>query len=112
MVGPENVPGPTSPSVVVAADQSPYSIAGFGSPVAIPSHQVRPSVRFYQPSFIMSIDPSSLYQVATLQTSGMIWAWLIFIAFVLSMLALDLGVFHRKSHVVGFKEALGWSGVW
>ncbi len=50
--------------------------------------------------------------LANLQTSGMIWAWLIFIAFVLGMLALDLGVFHRKSHIVGFKEALGWSGVW
>ena len=50
--------------------------------------------------------------LANLQTSGMIWAWLIFIMFVLVMLALDLGVFHRKSHVVGFKEALGRSGVW
>lgn len=28
------------------------------------------------------------------------------------MLALDLGVFHRKSHAVSFKEAIGWSGVW
>lgn len=28
------------------------------------------------------------------------------------MLALDLGVFHRKSHVVGFKESLAWSTVW
>jgi tellurite resistance protein TerC len=43
---------------------------------------------------------------------GMIWAWLIFIGFVLAMLALDLGVFHRKSHTVGFKESLGWSAVW
>jgi tellurite resistance protein TerC len=42
----------------------------------------------------------------------MIWAWVIFLLFVLVMLALDLGVFHRKSHVVGFKEALGWSGIW
>ena len=42
----------------------------------------------------------------------MIWAWVIFIGFVFAMLALDLGVFHRKSHVVGFKESLGWSGVW
>ncbi len=50
--------------------------------------------------------------LANLHTSGMIWAWVIFIAFVLAMLALDLGVFHRKSHVIGFKEALGWSGVW
>ena len=42
----------------------------------------------------------------------MIWAWLIFLGFVFAMLALDLGVFHRKSHVVGFKESLAWSGVW
>lgn len=28
------------------------------------------------------------------------------------MLALDLGVFHRKSHVVGFKESIAWSAVW
>ena len=42
----------------------------------------------------------------------MIWIWLAFIAFVLMMLALDLGVFHRKAHVVGVKEALAWSAVW
>ena len=29
-----------------------------------------------------------------------------------ALLALDLGVFHRKAHVVGVKEALGWSAVW
>ena len=38
--------------------------------------------------------------------------WGGFVAFVLAMLALDLGVFHRKAHVVGFREALGWSAVW
>lgn len=42
----------------------------------------------------------------------MIWAWIIFIGFVFAMLALDLGVFHRKSHIVGFKESLAWSAVW
>jgi tellurite resistance protein TerC len=42
----------------------------------------------------------------------MIWLWVGFNAFVLGMLALDLGVFHRKSHVVGFKEAAIWSSVW
>ncbi len=46
------------------------------------------------------------------QLPRMIWAWVIFIGFVFVMLALDLGVFHRKSHVVGFKESLGWSAVW
>jgi len=43
---------------------------------------------------------------------AMIWPWVIFIGFVFLMLALDLGVFHRKSHVIGFKEAMGWSAVW
>ena len=38
--------------------------------------------------------------------------WGGFIAFVLAMLAIDLGIFHRKSHVVGVKEAATWSAVW
>ena len=38
--------------------------------------------------------------------------WLGFGAFVLLMLALDLGVFHRKSHTVGFREAMGWTAAW
>jgi tellurite resistance protein TerC len=38
--------------------------------------------------------------------------WLLFNLFVLAMLALDLGVFHRKKHVVGFGEALGWTFLW
>lgn len=42
----------------------------------------------------------------------MIWPWVIFIGFVFVMLALDLGVFHRKSHVVSLKESLGWSALW
>lgn len=42
----------------------------------------------------------------------MIWLWLWFVAFVLAILALDLGVFHRKAHVVSVREALLWSAVW
>jgi len=38
--------------------------------------------------------------------------WVLFHLFVFGMLALDLGVFHRKAHVIHYKEALGWSGVW
>jgi tellurite resistance protein TerC len=41
-----------------------------------------------------------------------IWFWILFIAFVLLMLALDLGVFHRRPHVISVKEALGWSAAW
>jgi len=38
--------------------------------------------------------------------------WVGFILFVLAMLALDLLVFHRKTHEVKVKEALIWSGIW
>lgn len=38
--------------------------------------------------------------------------WGGFVAFVFAMLALDLGVFHRKSHAVAPREALVWSAVW
>lgn len=41
-----------------------------------------------------------------------IWLWIGFNVFVLLMLALDLGVFHRKSHIVTFKESLTWTAVW
>ncbi|MFA7360495.1 MAG: TerC family protein [Candidatus Kapaibacterium sp.] len=40
------------------------------------------------------------------------YLWIGFNVFVLLMLALDLGVFHRKSHEVNIKEALIWSSVW
>jgi tellurite resistance protein TerC len=43
---------------------------------------------------------------------GMLWVWIGFNAFVLAMLALDLGVFHRKAHTVSIKEASIWSVVW
>jgi tellurite resistance protein TerC len=38
--------------------------------------------------------------------------WLLFGGLVLVMLALDLGVFHRKDHVIRPREALAWSAVW
>lgn len=38
--------------------------------------------------------------------------WVAFAAFVFAMLALDLGVFHRKPHAVKLPEALAWTGVW
>jgi tellurite resistance protein TerC len=42
----------------------------------------------------------------------MLWIWAGFLAFVLAMLALDLGVFHRHAHIVSIREAMGWSAVW
>lgn len=41
-----------------------------------------------------------------------IWLWIGFNVFVLAMLALDLGVFHRKAHVVTFRESIAWTMVW
>lgn len=40
------------------------------------------------------------------------WFYLVFIFFVMGVLALDLGVFHKDSHVVKFKEAAFWSLIW
>ncbi len=41
-----------------------------------------------------------------------VWFWILFNAFVLGMLALDLGVVHRKAHEVSVREAAIWSVVW
>ncbi len=38
--------------------------------------------------------------------------WGGFILFVMAMLALDLGIFHKKEHAVGLKEAIAWTLVW
>lgn len=40
------------------------------------------------------------------------WAYLVFTGFVLVMLAIDLGVFHRRAHAVSMREAAVWSAVW
>lgn len=40
------------------------------------------------------------------------WFYVGFIVFVLGVLALDLGVFHKKAHEVSFKEASIWTTVW
>jgi tellurite resistance protein TerC len=41
-----------------------------------------------------------------------IWFWVGFVGFVLAMLSLDLGVFHRQAHEVRPKEAAIWTAVW
>ncbi len=42
----------------------------------------------------------------------MLWIYSGFISLILFLLALDLGVFHRKAHVISVREALGWSAFW
>lgn len=41
-----------------------------------------------------------------------LWLWVGFNVFILAMLALDLGVFHRRNHTVTFKESIIWTCVW
>src|SRR4051812_35301846 len=40
------------------------------------------------------------------------WFYGLFTGFVLLMLAVDLGIFHRKAHAVSFREAAMWSAIW
>ena len=42
----------------------------------------------------------------------MLWIWIGFLVFIFALLALDLGVFHRRAHVVSIREAMIWSAVW
>ena len=42
----------------------------------------------------------------------MLLFWILFNLFALSMLVVDLRVFHRPGHVIGFREAIGWSAMW
>jgi tellurite resistance protein TerC len=44
--------------------------------------------------------------------SNQVLPWFAFNIFVVVMLALDLGVFHRKAHVIEIRESLVWSAVW
>jgi len=55
-----------------------------------------------------SIAPAVVHPGAHLKY----WFYAAFIGLVFLILALDLGVFHRKAHVVSMREALGWTSVW
>lgn len=44
--------------------------------------------------------------------SHSIWLWVGFGALILTMLSLDLGLFHRKAHTIKYQESIIWSAVW
>ncbi len=46
-----------------------------------------------------------------MESNMTVW-WIIFVLFILAMLALDLGVFNRRAHVIKVKEALWWTLFW
>jgi tellurite resistance protein TerC len=48
----------------------------------------------------------------SIDTIGSPGLWLGFLAFVLLMLALDLGIFHRRAHATSMKEAAIWTATW
>ncbi len=58
----------------------------------------------------MSVDGS--LSGMPFETVGSPLLWVGFIGFVLAMLAIDLGVFHKKAHEVSLKEAGTWSAIW
>lgn len=45
-------------------------------------------------------------------SSANLWLWIGFNIFVLAMLGLDLGIFHRKAHSISIREAFIWSIAW
>ena len=71
----------------------------------------------FTPSTLLSGIPT-LAQIGALQgplpVSGSVSPWLYagFIAIVLFLLALDLGVFHRKAHTPSMRESIGWTAAW
>jgi len=50
--------------------------------------------------------------VVPVDTIGTPALWVGFLAFVLAMLMVDLGIFQRRPHAVGWREAIAWSAVW
>jgi tellurite resistance protein TerC len=62
------------------------------------------------------VSPFGVFRAPSRPEGGMetssIGLWVGFNLFVLAMLALDLGVFHRKAHEVSVREASIWSAVW
>ena len=64
--------------------------------------------KYYRPHIIAG-DCGAEMNAASIGTPAL---WIGFTAFILAMLALDLGVFHRKAHAVKTREALIWSIIW
>ncbi len=61
----------------------------------------------------MAVGPGGAVPIYnTITMTDQTWIWVGFNAFVLLMLGLDLGVFHRKAHVVSFRESMSWTAVW
>jgi tellurite resistance protein TerC len=60
----------------------------------------------------LRVDPKTMEPTLLFPFTEYWWLYAAFTGFVLLLLALDLGVFHRTAHVVSFREAAAWSLVW
>ncbi len=60
----------------------------------------------------MPPPPVPVAEVAAASSGVSLWVYAIFIAIVLGLLALDLGVFHRKAHAPSMRESIGWTAFW
>ncbi len=58
------------------------------------------------------MSPAALQKISLFPFSDYWWFYALFTLLVLLLLALDLGIFHRKAHVVGFREAGMWVCIW
>lgn len=65
----------------------------------------------FRKNFLESFSISSFAVKLFNMETPMIF-WILFNVFVLMMLAIDLGIFNRKSHVISFREAMSWTVVW
>ena len=58
------------------------------------------------------MTPQALHRISLFPISDYWWFYIGFSLLVVLLLSLDLGVFHRKAHAVGFREACLWVTVW
>jgi tellurite resistance protein TerC len=91
-------------SVVIAGQPRLHLLTNYVRGTARP--WFHSELRSVVPLFSMSGDCTEVPSL------GILWLWVGFNGFVLALLALDLGVFHRKAHAVSVKEAGLWSVAW
>ena len=60
----------------------------------------------------LPLKPDAILQTLMSTFANSTWLWIGFVAFILSMLSLDLGLFNRKAHTIRYREAAIWSIVW
>src|ERR1044071_5806088 len=97
-------PGPFPGRTVVKTGRSPPAVQGRGPR--------RDHYDTFDVPWVSQPGPGGLGYGDPPMPATSPWLWIGFNLFLLLFLALDLGVFHRKSHEVSIREASVWSAVW